>query len=163
MQYLHFRLLVEVHGILGEALLHGLGDAIVVRRLGLTSDESHEFSMAAYFAYQIAIVHVFDTKPNELLHDVLDDVVLHPEWHFGSFKHELAIIPFIRVRPCNVSCFVEVCFAMKPLHNHRAPWTKKTVFVVVRNGMGHSFPCPLPQRVVIRLHRPSKMIWFILA
>ena len=152
MQYLHFRLLVEVHGILSKAFLHGLGDAIVVRRLGLTGDESDELSMTAYFAHQIAIDHVLDAKPNELLHEVLDDVALHPEWHFGGLQHELAIIPFTWVGPCNVSCFVEVCFALKPLHNHRPPWTKVAVVVVVRHGVGHSFPCPVPQRVVIRLH-----------
>ena len=152
MQYLHFRLLVEVHGILGEALLHGLGDAIVVRTLGLTGDESDDFFMAAYFAYQIAIVHVLDAKPNELLHEVLDDVALHPEWYFGCLQHELAIIPFTWVGPCNVSCFVEVCFALKPLHNHRPPWTKVEFVVVVRNGVGHSFHRPTPQSVVIRLH-----------
>ena len=152
MQYVHLRLLVEVHRILGEALLDSLSDAIVVRRLGLTGAEYDELFMAADFAYQIAIVHVHDAKPNKLLHDVLDDVVLHLEWHFGGLQHELAIVPFIRVRPCNVSCFVEVRFAMKPLHNHRPPWTKVTVVVVVRNGVGHSFPCPVPQRVVIRLH-----------
>ena len=162
MQYLHLRLLVEVHRILGEALLDSLSDAIVVRRLGLTGDEYDEIFMAANFAYQIAIVHVLDAKPNELLHAVLDDVVLHPEWHFGGLQHELAIIPFIRSRPCKVSCFVELCFPMKPLHNHRPPWTKVTVVVVVRNGVGHGFTRPTPQSVVVRLHRPPKASWFIL-
>ena len=38
--------------------------------------------------------HVLDAKPNELLHGVLDDVVLHAEKHFGGLQHKLAIIPF---------------------------------------------------------------------